>query len=388
MAKTRTKKHIEESCYDLAVKRVELCFDKFDKVVVSFSGGKDSTACLNIAIEASRRRGQLPLDVLSFDEEAIPPDTVDYMRRVSQLPEIRFHWYCIPVQHRNACSEKQPYWYPWLPDDREKWVRDLPPEAITELRGFKLGMAIPQASPLVFGPSNGTVCAILGIRCQESMSRFRMIAQKPKQVTDDAFLTRNSDYKWITHAYPIYDWNTEDVWRAPLEFGWDYNTAYDVMEKAGVSRHNQRCAPPFGEQPIRGLHKFKTCWPELWGKMTQRVAGAATAARYANTGLYACGMSDDDLPAGKTWQQHTLDLVGDLHDSAKPEVAKAISQLMAEHSGRTADPMPDAEPHEKSGFCWKYICQVAKVGGNKFGRQTQKINMKAIAARRKRGILS
>jgi len=375
--KTRSKKHTEDSCYDLAVKRVELCFDKFDKVVVSFSGGKDSTACLNIAIEAARRRGRLPLDVLSFDEEAIPPDTVEYMRRVSQLPEIRFHWYCIPVQHKNACSEKQPHWYPWLPDDRDKWVRDLPPEAITKLRGFKLGMAIPQAAPLVFGPSNGTVCQILGIRCQESMSRFGMIAQKPKHITDEAFLTVDPDYRWITRAYPIYDWNTEDVWRAPLVHGWDHNTAYDVMEKAGVSRHNQRCAPPFGEQPIRGLHKFKVCWPELWGKMTQRVAGAATAARYANTSLYGFGLSDQDLPAGLTWQQHTMDLLEGLEGKSKAEVAECIRKLCSVHRNRTSEPIPDADPHHETGYCWKDICIVARVGGNKFGRQFRKVNTKA-----------
>lgn len=377
MPKTRSKKQTVDSCFDLAVKRIERCFDLFDKVVVSFSGGKDSTACLNIAIEAARKKGRLPLDVLSFDEEAIPPDTVEYMRRVSQSKDVRFHWYCIPVQHKNACSEKQPYWYPWLPDDKDRWVRDLPPEGITELKGFRVGMAIPEAAPLVFGPQNGTVCQILGIRCQESMSRFGMIAQKPKHIVDDAFLTLDPDYRWITRAYPIYDWNTEDVWRAPRVMGWDYNTAYDVMEKAGVTRHNQRCAPPFGEQPIRGLHKFKVCWPELWSRMTQRVRGAATAARYANTGLYGFGTSESDLPAGKTWQQHTQDLMAQLEPAARAEVAECVRKLCSVHRNRTKDPIPDDAPHPQTGYCWKDISIVAKVGGNKFGRQFRKVNTKA-----------
>jgi predicted phosphoadenosine phosphosulfate sulfurtransferase len=388
MARIRKKLEVEQSCYDLAVERVGKCFDRFDKVVVSFSGGKDSTACLQIALDAATRRNALPLEVVSFDEEAIPPDTVEYMDRVSQRADVNFRWYCIPIEHRNACSEKQPVWYTWGEEDRCKWVRELPSQAITDLPGFRRGMAIPDAIPLIYGQSFGTVCVIMGIRCQESMSRYSAIASKPASVTHDAFLTPFDKAKWITKAYPIYDWSTDDVWRAPALFGWDYNRAYDVMEKAGVPRNLQRCAPPFGEQPIRGLWKFKVCWPELWSRMTHRVRGAATAARYANTGLYGCGLSDEDLPHGKTWQQHTLDLLSNLEESAKPEVASAIAALMNQHRSRTSDAIPDDKPHSISGYCWKSLCIVAKVGSDKFGRQSQKVTTKAIAVRRKNGILS
>lgn len=388
MARVRKKKSVETSCYDLAVERIEKCFDRFDKVFVSFSGGKDSTACLQIALEAAKRRNRLPLDVVSFDEEAIPPETVDYMRRVSLMDGVRFHWYCVPIEHKNACSERQPVWYPWAPEDREKWVRDLPPEAITELPGLKKGMGIAECVPLLFGPSCGTVCAIMGIRCQESMTRYSSIASKPKHITDDVFLTSFAGSPWITKAYPIYDWNTEDVWRAPMVMGWDYNHAYDLMEKIGTPRHEQRCAPPFGEQPIRGLYKFKSCWPELWSKMVDRVPGAATAARYANTGIYACGISDEDLPQGMTWREYAVSLLNKLSASSRSEVANGIKSLIKQHKSRSKDPIPDEHPHPESGYCWKNICIVAKVGSNKFGRQTQKITLKAIAARRKNGITS
>lgn len=388
MAKARKQRRLSESCYDLAVTRIEKCFDRFDKVVVSFSGGKDSTACLNIALAAARRRGKLPLEVISFDEEAIPPDTVEYMRRVAALPDISFRWYCVPIEHVNACSESEPKWYPWETEARSKWVRELPDGALTTIEGLRKGMGLPDCIPLVYGPQFGTVCVVMGIRCQESMSRFRAIATKAKHITDDAFLSDFADAKWITKAYPVYDWTTDDIWKAPSLMGWDYNTAYDVMEKAGINRHVQRCAPPFGEQPIRGLGNFKRCWPDLWGKMVDRVAGAATAARYANTGLYAFRISDEDLPHGQTWKQYTLHLVDQLNPSAKAEVAKAISQLMGAHRARTRGEIPDDTPHPKSGYCWKNICIVAKVGSNKFGRQIQRVNLTAILARRKLGVTS
>jgi len=361
------------------------CYDRFDKVVVSFSGGKDSTACLQVAIDVARENNRLPVEVVSFDEEAIPPDTVDYMQRVSEMPEVDFKWYCVPIQHRNACSEKQPYWYPWHPDDRHKWVRDLPETAITEIKGFKKGMGIPECIPLLYGPQHGTVAMVLGIRCQESMTRYRAIATKPKHITDDAFLTAHPTSRHIMKACPIYDWNTEDVWRAPSIMGWDYNAAYDALEKAGVSRHLQRCAPPFGEQPIRGLSNFKVCWPELWGRMVDRVPGAATAARYANTSLYACGISDEDLPAGKTWREYTMLLTKRLQPESRSEVSSAIASLIKLHQQHTTDPIPDASPHDRSGYCWKDLCLIAKVGGDKFGRQSQKVNKRAIMHRIKMG---
>jgi predicted phosphoadenosine phosphosulfate sulfurtransferase len=166
------KKHrLTRNVYDLALDRLRLCFDRFDKVVVSFSGGKDSTACVQLALQVAREAGRLPLDVYTFDEEAIPPETVDYMARVATNPDIRFHWYCLPVEHRNACSRTSPVWWPWAPEARSLWVRDLPPLAITELAGFRR-QPIPEVSRLIWGPQFGTVCIVMGIRTQESLSRY------------------------------------------------------------------------------------------------------------------------------------------------------------------------------------------------------------------------
>jgi len=383
----RKREYTDQSCYDLAVQRMEVCFDKFDKVIVSFSGGKDSTACLQIALEAAKKKNKLPLEVFTYDEEAIPPETVEYMERVSNWPEVSFKWFCVPIQHRNACSEKEPYWYTWAPEDKHRWVRELPSKAITTIPNFKRGLGIADSVPLFYGPENGTICCVMGIRCQESMTRYRAIASKSKKIPKHMeFLTPSADAKWITKAYPVYDWASEDVWRAPMIMGWDYNKAYDIMEKSGLSLMQQRCAPPFGEQPIRGLHKFKTCWPELWGKMVDRVAGAATAARYANTDLYGCGQSDD-LPEGSTWKQLTFELLRKLTKESQPEVARSISALMGAHRSRSGnDPIPDKDPHPVSGFCWRDICVVARVGGDKFNRITQKIANKALAYRMKNNI--
>jgi len=384
LAKINKKQPVDKTTRDLTLERFEYLYDRFDTVSVSFSGGKDSTAVLNCALEVATVKKRLPVDVFTFDEEAIPPETVEYMERVRQRDDVRFRWFCVPIQHRNACSTKQPYWYCWAPEDKDKWCRDLPADAITDIPGNKRG-GIPDYVKWLFTPQHGTVANCMGIRTQESMTRHRSVATKKG---DKAFIMPGqAPAKHIQNCYVIYDWTTEDVWLAPDRFGWDYNHAYDVMAKIGTPLSLQRCCPPFGEQPIRGLWKFKQCWPDLWSKMTERVHGAATAARYANTELYACGVSDEDLPEGMTWRELTMNALAQLQPIARAEASNAIATCINAHKTRAGKrAMPDSDPDPKSGFCWKTLYIAAKVGGDKFGRQTQKMTKTAIVARRKHGV--
>ena len=80
------KKALDRNGYDLALERIHRAYDLCDPVEVSFSGGKDTTICLQVTLEVVRNRSRLPLDVVFWDEEAFHPETVNYMRRVSQRP--------------------------------------------------------------------------------------------------------------------------------------------------------------------------------------------------------------------------------------------------------------------------------------------------------------
>ena len=155
MGKILKKENLDKTVLDLAYERLNNAFDQFDTISVSFSGGKDSTACLNLTLEVAKERNRLPLDVVFIDEEAIPYETEHYCRRVSKHPDINFRWYCIPVVHRNACSRKQPYWYTWSPEEKDKWVRPLPPEAITKVDYYNSDvpsarLTIPFLFPMLF----------------------------------------------------------------------------------------------------------------------------------------------------------------------------------------------------------------------------------------------
>jgi predicted phosphoadenosine phosphosulfate sulfurtransferase len=66
MGKIRQKEYLDANVYDKAIERINHIYDSFDKIVVSFSGGKDSTAVLNCVLNVARERNRLPLKVVFF----------------------------------------------------------------------------------------------------------------------------------------------------------------------------------------------------------------------------------------------------------------------------------------------------------------------------------
>ena len=165
----RKKHYVDQSVLELARERLRFVFERFDFITVGFSGGKDSTCCLNLAIEVAQDTKRLPLHVYTFDEEAIPPETVEYMARVGARPDVKLDWYCVPIQHRNACSTRELYWYPWQPELRERWVRELPAQAITDYPGLTRTPIAAQMAAL-FPASLGSIAHIMGIRAQDRKS--------------------------------------------------------------------------------------------------------------------------------------------------------------------------------------------------------------------------
>lgn len=373
---------LEQNVWDLARERMEETFKIFDTVAVSFSGGKDSTCVLHVTLDTAKAVGWTkPIPIVFFDEEAIPFETEHYVRRVAAKygQEIDLRWYCLPVKHRNGCSRAHPYWYPWTQSEKELWVRPLPPEAITTIPGFPTeehqGYSIPDTMGLIFSAKEyGQVGITLGIRGQESLTRLRiflhglsreylyMVPYMPD--TNNIGLQQNN----VTKVYPVYDWTTEDVWTAPKIHGWDYNRAYDIMSQLGMTPHYQRCAPPYGEEPMRGLYQFALCFPDIWDKMQGRVPGAATAARYARTELYGYVKWPDKIE-GKTWKETIVHYLNHHDSKSRTQIAERLEGEINRHYSKTIDPIVGYAAHPMTGVSWKWLVMIASRGDLKFRKK-------------------
>lgn len=374
------KRMVKEDVLTLARQRVRTTFDMCDVPVVSCSGGKDSTVVLHLAEEEAVRRGQLPLKVVFWDEEAIAPDTADYMERLRKNKRFEIYWLCLPIQHRNACSRKHPNWYPWAPEDEAKWCRPLPKGAIVEadVAKFKfLRRPIPECHWLIHAVTGvtGTLGLMLGIRAQESMRRFMSVSRRGY----NNFISRDNApamehcperanrrrAEAIFLSKPIYDWMVEDVWTAPQKFGWDFNPAYDTMTRAGISIKDQRVCPPYGEEPLQNLWMYAQCWPDLWEKMVMRVPGAATAGRFSRSPMYGHGTIDgwDDTADPKALIQKALerwplDQRGQIADRIKREINLHYQQSNGDEIPRDAN----------FGLSWRFLYMIA-VRGDLKGRK-------------------
>ncbi len=364
-SKFLAKHEVDKDVLELARERTEHAFRRFDHIAVSFSGGKDSTAVLNIALEVAERLDRLPLRAIFWDEEAIPYETEHYVRRVASDPRIELEWYCIPILHRNACSTEQPFWWPWAPEVREKWVRPLPAEAITHLEGFPMEppaarLSIPDCRGLTFPPHLGECGELMGIRADESLIRFRAVTRRHHEnyiIQGTEASTAGNVWK----VYPIYDWQATDVWTAPAQLGWDYNQAYDLMEMAGVNHDAQRCSPAFGEEPLSRLWTYATCFPDVWDRMVDRVPGACAAARYARSELYSY-RARAEPPPGMSWEEFLRHTIESHAPELRGRVAKQVRKWIHHHHKRTGEPIMVDAQHPDTGVSWKQLHLIAVRG--------------------------
>lgn len=379
--KVRKKEYINKSVYDEALDRVRYIYDRFDNVIVSFSGGKDSTAVLNIALEVAKERNLLPLKVVFFDEEAIHPPTIEYVKRVYNNPDIDLEWYCLEFKHRNACSNEEPFWYTWDSEKKDKWVRPMPEMAITSHKHFEKGMTFQEFSPFLYDKSKGSIAMLTGIRTEESLRRYQVISKKK----NDAFIQAKSESSTNQYrCYPIYDWSSNDVWLAVNKYDWDYNRTYDYFNQTKLYGRflTQRVCPPFGEEPLRGLWVYAECFPEMWHSMLNRVEGVATAWRYANTELYTAAKTKPDHMTYKEY----INIIIDSYDAPyKNAVKKSINNYIKLHKSMTLMLIDDENPHPLSGLSWKWLCKIALRGDFK-RRQSNVLKVEAQNARNKLGI--
>lgn len=383
MSNYKVRVETERNVYEETLDRIRHLYDKYDEVAVSFSGGKDSTVVLNLTIQVARELGRLPVRTLFFDEEAIYTEVTDYVARVAQNKDVNLEWYCVPIKHRNSGSNDEPVWYPWAPEDEHKWCRPLPQNAITEIPPLDPTnpdhrFSIPDMIGLLAPPAKGNTVFLLGIRTQESLMRLRAVTRraidnyiiKHEGGFADSAGVLGSGNVW--KAYPIYDWKLEDVWTAPKMFNWDYCKLYDYFDKAGLSPHAQRVAPPFGEQPLQNLYLYQQIDPAMWDKMSKRVPGARTAARYSRTSLYGMGKMPDK-PTHMTYPEWIRSLVAKHDLDVQKKVAKAIEGRIKRHYSKTKDPILFKSGHPVTALSWKFLAKLAIRADTK-GRMVEQVH--------------
>ncbi len=321
------KKYLDINVYDATMERIKYVFENFDNIYVSFSGGKDSGLLLNLVLDYKRKHNiKKKIGVFHQDFEAQYQLTTDFVTRMfeNNLEDIEPYWVCLPMGSRCAVSNYQMYWYPWDPDKKELWVREMPkmPYIINMDNNpfdfYKYKM-VQEDLYAEFGDwyarqKKGKSICLLGIRADESLNRYRAYANIRKELMENKQWTSKMGDTWY-NAYPLYDWTTKDVWVANGKFGFDYNKIYDLFYKAGLSINQMRVASPYHEAAKESLNLYRVLEPATWVRVVGRVQGANFGAMYGNTKLL--GSKRITLPKGHTWRSYVKFLLATLPDEMR-----------------------------------------------------------------------
>jgi len=347
------KRMLAVDVFTAAQQRCRYLYENYDDVIISWSGGKDSSSVLELCREAARDLGKLPIKVFFLDEEVVYPETIDLCHRHMSDPEIAFYWVCVPSIYRNACSEVEPDFIPFEPGKEAIWTSHPPDSAIWMGTGpdghgmtdWRVPPSIPKTGIMkMIGDRPGVKVMVTGLRARESFVRYAGI------MSSESFITK-PDHGFV-HARPVYDWNAKDVWWAIANMKWDYNKAYDKLWRAGGTVETTRVAPLFHAEAAIMLRRVMLYWPRWWPLIRRRVRGVHAMA------IYAGKLHQPRLLPGETWEhaaQRYWDGLGS--EESKTILANAIRDKLKQHAKHTIAPIHETRKCLKCGLTWRRIAR-------------------------------
>lgn len=368
---TSLKKPIGIDVETAARRRISYAFDHCEKLYISFSAGKDSSVMFHLVMDEAIKRGR-KVGVLLIDLEAQYTLTIKHAEEMFDryAEHIDLHWVCLPIKLRNSVSNYEPVWCAWDPDRKVDWVRDMPTRAgvISDPKHFDFfqdRMEFEEFIELfaVWYSKGATTAAFIGIRCDESLNRFRTIAVWDKGMHMGKRYTTEV-VPSVFNFYPIYDWHVTDIWKYHAKYpDRPHNEVYDRMHLAGLSLSQMRLCQPYGDDQRRGLWLYHLLEPQTWGKVVQRVNGANSGALYIEEHGNVNGYNKISKPASHTWKSFTQLLLATMPEVTREHYLKRFrSWIKGWHDRGYTQGIPDEAPRELEkkywAPSWRRLCKV------------------------------
>lgn len=338
-----TQRYSGKTVVEGARERVSFVFDHFEEIIVSISGGKDSTVLAHLALEEAHRRGRR-IGVHFLDEEVVfqsSVDQVDYL--MSLFPESTKQWWLqVSFFLTNATSVSEGQLTCWEPGKHKLWMRSKRPDSVqhppwnketqtvrNKEKGFGFYDAIEN-----FNRCFKDAAFLVGLRAAgESPNRWRAVVKNPVTIGEKKVYWGSPKEGNYT-LYPIYDWNPHDVWRYIYDSGLQYSKIYDFQHKKGYAITQMRVSSLIHERSFKSICDLPEFEPKTYDKLLKRVKGIALAQETGkNAKLFACRKLPKNF---KSWIKYRDFLLATHSDEARRDLfRKRFSRhLENEYVGR------------------------------------------------------
>jgi predicted phosphoadenosine phosphosulfate sulfurtransferase len=278
------KFYTDQTVYDAALDRIRYLYSEFDDVIVSFSGGKDSTVTLNMTLQVARELNRLPVKVAFLDQEAEWQCVVDYIRTIGAMEDVDLWWFQIPLRLFNSASSDTDWLNCWA--EGEEWIRPQEPNSIkiNKYGSDRFKELFSKISAVEFGDKR--VAWVAGVRCEESPARAMALTGQAtyKHITWGQILNKKLDHYTF---YPLYDWSYTDIWRAIHTNNWAYCKIYNEQYRYGIPVLQMRVSNLHHETSFKNLFYLQEVEKHTWEALCRRLPGINTLGQL-KTDAYDC----------------------------------------------------------------------------------------------------
>lgn len=321
-----TQRYTSETVVQAAERRIADCFDLFDNVIVSISGGKDSTVLAYLAVKEAEKRQQ-KVGLFFLDEEVVYQSTIDQVEYLMKLSPnwINRLWLQVEFNLTNATSLTETQLKCWEAGKHKLWMRSKgagnivapmwgsTPTIRDKRKGFGFYDVIEN-----FERCFERTAFLVGLRATEGPNRFRAVTKNPVQVAGRSLFYGTARERGSATLYPLYDWNFHDIWKFIYESGLKYSKIYDMQFRKGIPLAEARCSSLIHERSFKSLCELPEFEPKTYAKLLKRIGGIAFAQE---TGKDRTSFAARKLPKGhKSWRGYRDFLLGTHPDAMAKEV--------------------------------------------------------------------
>ena len=276
----------EKNVLQAARERISFIFDNFDRIIVSISGGKDSTVLAHLALTEAYKRGRT-IGLFYLDEEVVYQSTIEQVAYIMDLfPENTMrYWFQIEFNLTNSTSQTEGQFHAWDPAKRPLWMHKRHRENISKRtwshntviadkkKGFGFYDVIHN-----FNLTFSKTAFLVGLRAYESLHRYSAVTSHPgfQQAAWSTAQAREN-----VSFYPIYDWMTADIWKYIGENNLKYHKYYDFAFKKGILPNQMRVSSLTHEKAFKSIQELPEFEFATYEKLVKRIAGISFAQETA-----------------------------------------------------------------------------------------------------------